>query len=131
MSRIVGKIWQQRLMEINRGELDCLADISKPGTGYDNNGQPITTPEVLATDVPCRLARWETQPMSGEFGDQIVARSRWVVTFDVGERRAQEQHLLDVSGSTNGVPWVRHLKVVEPLDPSSVEIMSQVLCDEA
>lgn len=137
MGRLFGSYWTSYMKTVSRDNLDCLATIYRIPDGtdpgdVDGSGNVLTDPVLLATDVPCRINRaGESQPVEGITADQLLANARWIVTFEVGERRVKSQHLLVVSGSTDCVPWERRLSVIRALDPVSDEVMVQVLCDEA
>lgn len=125
------------MKSVSRDNLDCLATIYRVADGtdsgdVDDSGNVQTGNVLVAEDIPCRINRaGESQPLEGITADQLLANARWIVTFEVGERRVEPQHLLVVSGSTNGVPWEHSVKVIRALDPVSDEVMVQVLCDEA
>jgi len=136
MSPLFPSYWIGFMKRTNQDNLDCTATLSSVPDGatagdVDDSGNVSQTPTVVASNIPCRINRWGTLPTEAVVADQLSTNSRWVVTFGVGERRVKSGHLLDVTGSTSGVPWVRSLKVIEPLDPVSDEVMTQVLCDEA
>lgn len=99
------------LRALNESNLPHLATITlEKQSGAREGGSLVDeTPDTIFTDIACRLSPAGSSRTSEEAA-QPQTRASWTLTFVAGTI-VPDNAIADVSGETNGVAWLRRVRI--------------------